>query len=138
MYLCCVASSVWPSFYLFQVFLFFERCALTASEVNAPCFLPSVSVSRPSCFWDFFINAVYPVLGITQPLTTLPVIGTMSAVTVLLAAVSYWRDRDFVGDVTTDLNRVLIPPILLLCIIPFIMVLAVYAMNAYHTNIPLL
>ena len=89
-------------------------------------------------FLGFFMNVVYPVLGIAQPLTTLPVIGTMSAVTVLLAAVSYWRDRDFVGDVTTDLNRVLIPPILLLCIIPFIMVLAVYAMNAYHTNIPLL
>src|SRR5674476_345586 len=76
--------------------------------------------------------------SIARPFTLVPAIGTISAVTILLTAVSYWRDRDFVADAKLDLNRVLTPPLLFLCLIPFIMILATYAMNVYDTNIALL
>ena len=89
-------------------------------------------------FTGLFMNVVYPHIGIARPFTLVPAIGTISAVTILLAAVSYWRDRDFVADAKLDLNRVLTPPLLFLCLIPFIMILATYAMNVYDTNIALL
>ena len=89
-------------------------------------------------FTGLFVNVVYPLLGIGRPITVVSAMGTISAVTILLAVVSYWRDRDFVADATIDLNHVLTPPVLFLCLIPFIMIFATYAMNVYHNNIALL
>lgn len=85
-----------------------------------------------------FINVLYPVLGIEQPLTLVPVVGTVSAATAILAAASYWRDRDFADDATIDWQRVLSPSVLFLCLLPFIAIFATYAMNVYSSNIGLL
>lgn len=85
-----------------------------------------------------FMNVVYPVLGIEQPLTLVPVIATVSAATVILAAASYWRDRAFTGNATIDSKRLLSPWPLFLCLLPFIAISATYAMNMYGSNVGLL
>ncbi len=89
-------------------------------------------------FVGLFANVVYPLLGIERPLGLAPVVGTMTAVVVLLAAASYWRDRDFADEPTFDWQRVLSPPVLVLCLLPFISVLATYATNVYGGNLALL
>jgi uncharacterized membrane protein len=85
-----------------------------------------------------FMNVVYPLFGIEQPLTLVPVVGTVSAATVVLAAASYWRDRDFADDAEIDRQRVLSPSILFLCLLPFVAIFATHAMNVYSSNIGLL
>jgi len=89
-------------------------------------------------FVGLFANVVYPLLGIERPLGLAPVVGTMTATVVLLAAASYWRDRDFADEQTLDWQRVLSPPVLVLCLLPFISVLATYVMNVYGSNLALL
>jgi uncharacterized membrane protein len=85
-----------------------------------------------------FMNVFYPVLDFEQPLTSALVIGTVSVVTVILAAASYWRDRTFIGNATIDWKRVLNPPVLFLCLLPFVAIFATFAMNVYGSNIGLL
>ncbi len=89
-------------------------------------------------FVGLFANVVYPLLGIERPLSLAPVVGTMTAVVALLAALSYWRDRDFAEELTLDWRRVLTPPVLILCLLPFISIFAAFAMNIYGSNIALL
>jgi uncharacterized membrane protein len=89
-------------------------------------------------FVGLFANVVYPLLGIGRPLSLAPVVGTMTAVVALLAALSYWRDRDFAEEPTLDWRRVLSPPVLILCLLPFTSVFATFAMNVYGSNIALL
>lgn len=84
------------------------------------------------------MNVVYPVLGIEHPLTLAPVIATVSAVTVILAAASYWRDRAFADDATIDWKRLLSSSPLFLCLLPFIAIFATYGMNFYVSNVGLL
>jgi len=85
-----------------------------------------------------FMNVVYPVLGVEQPLTLISVIGTVSFVTVILAAASYWRDRAFADDATIDWKHMLRPTALFLCLLPFVAIFATYAMNVYGSNLALL
>ena len=89
-------------------------------------------------FVGLFANVVYPLFGIERPLGLAPVVGTMTAVVLLLAAASYWRDRDFADEPTLAWQRVLSLPALFLCLLPFISVFATYAMNVYGNNIALL
>lgn len=85
-----------------------------------------------------FMNVVFPMLGIEHPLTLVPVVGTVSVVTVILAVVSYLRDWAFADDATIDWKRALSPPALSLCLLPFVAIFATYAMNVYGSNIGLL
>jgi len=85
-----------------------------------------------------FMNVVYPVLGVEQPLTLISVIGTVSFVTVILAAASYWLDRAFADDATIDWKHMLSPTALFLCLLPFVAIFATYAMNVYGGNLALL
>jgi len=127
------------------VYLLFVPGILILRALRAHCLgstktvLFAVGLSIATCmFTGLLANFAYPLLGIERPLALLPAVGTMSAVIVLLAAVSYWRDRDFEDDVTIEWGRVLTPSVLFLCLVPFIMIFATYAMNAYNTNVALL
>ncbi|MGZ4864053.1 MAG: DUF2206 domain-containing protein [Halobacteriota archaeon] len=89
-------------------------------------------------FVGLFVNVVYPLLGIELPLGLASVVGTMTIIVMLLAAASFWRDRNFVDQPTLDWQRMLTPSVLVLCLLPFISILATYAMNIYGTNLALL
>jgi len=89
-------------------------------------------------FVGLFVNVLYPLAGVARPLTLISTMGTMSVLILVLAVVSYWKDRDFVDSATIDHNRLFTPSVLFLFLVPFIMIFAVYAMNVYHTNVALL
>jgi uncharacterized membrane protein len=62
----------------------------------------------------------------------------MTAVVAILAVASYWRDRDFADDPRISAQEVTAPSVLLLCILPFIVVLGSFLMNVYGSNVALL
>ncbi len=85
-----------------------------------------------------FINFVYPLVGVGRPFDLLPAVGTMTIFVALLAVASYWRDRDFADDPQISAREVSVPSVLILCILPFIVVLGSFLMNAYQNNLGLL
>jgi len=89
-------------------------------------------------FTGIFINFVYRLVGVVRPFDLLPAVGTMTTVVALLAVACYWRDRDFADDPRISAQEVSAPPVLILCILPFIVVLGSFFMNAYHSNLGLL
>ncbi|MGZ4901403.1 MAG: DUF2206 domain-containing protein [Halobacteriota archaeon] len=90
-------------------------------------------------FTGLFMNTVYPLVGIERPFSVVPVVLTVSAVVICLAAISYWRDRSFaVQDAVIDVRSILTSPAPALCLLPFVSILATYALNVQHTNVALL
>ena len=86
----------------------------------------------------FFMNIVYPFFGISGPISITPLIITISAVVVALCVLSYVRDSDFSDPSFIDVGDILSPPVLFLCLIPFMAVLGTYLVNFHQSNILLM
>jgi uncharacterized membrane protein len=85
-----------------------------------------------------FANFTYPAFGIRNPISEVPMVITMSALTVLLCVVCYARDRDYSVKVTTELTSRPYVPAMFLAILPIGAAIGAYAMNNWHTNIILM
>ncbi|MGB2726937.1 MAG: DUF2206 domain-containing protein [Halobacteriota archaeon] len=89
-------------------------------------------------FTGLFMNTVYPLFGISGPITITPLIITLSVVVLLLSVLSYVRDKDFSEPSFIDVGDLLSPPALFLYLIPFLAVFGTYLVNFYHNNIILM
>jgi uncharacterized membrane protein len=89
-------------------------------------------------FTGLFVNTVYPLFGISKPISLLPLIISISAVVLVLCILSYVRDKDFYDPSFIDVGNVLSPPALFLCSIPFLAVFGTYLVNFHHNNILLM
>ena len=89
-------------------------------------------------FTGFFMNMVYPIFGISGPISLFPLIITISAVVLVLCILSYVKDKDFDDPSFIEAKEVLSPPVLFLCLIPFLAVLGTYLVNFHHNNILLM
>jgi uncharacterized membrane protein len=89
-------------------------------------------------FTGLFMNTVYPLFGISGPISITPLIITISAVVLVLSILSYVRDKNFSDPAHIDIKDVLSPPALFLCLVPFMAVFGTYLVNFHHTNILLL
>ena len=89
-------------------------------------------------FTGLFMNTVYPLFGISGPISTIPLVITISAIVLVLCVISYVRDKDFSAPSFIDVGDVLSPPALFLCLIPFLSIFGTYLMNFYHDNILLM
>ena len=85
-------------------------------------------------FTGFFMNMVYPFFGISEPISITPIITTMSVVVLCLCYASYKRDKDFSDPDFIGIKDALSPPVLFLCLIPFLAVLGTYLLNFYDDN----
>jgi uncharacterized membrane protein len=84
------------------------------------------------------MTTLYPLLGFARPLALVPVVMTEGVIITFLAVLSYWRDQGPTEDGIIDRRDVLKPPVLALCVLPFVSIFATYAMNAYGNNVLLL
>ena len=84
------------------------------------------------------MTTLYPLFGFERPLALVPVVVTEGAIITFLAVLSYWRDQGSAEDGVVDRREVLTPPVLALCVLPFLSIFATYAMNAYGNNVLLL
>ena len=89
-------------------------------------------------FIGFLINMAYPPLGISKPMSLMSLMITISAVMLILCVLSYMRDKEFSDPSFIELRDILLPPVLFLCIIPFLAVFGTYMVNFYQTNIILM
>ena len=106
---------------------------------NIETLLYSVGLSIATLmFTGLFLNTVYPLFGISDPISILPLIITISVLVLALCAISYVRDKDFSAPSFIDIGAILSPPALFLCLVPFLSIFATYLINFHHTNILLM
>ena len=86
-------------------------------------------------FTGLFMNTVYPIFGISGPISLVPLVITISVVVLILCVLSYIRDKDFHDPGFIDVGDIVSPPALFLCLIPFLSIFGTYLMNFYQTNI---
>lgn len=89
-------------------------------------------------FTGLFMNTVYPLFGVSGPISITPLIITISVIVLMLCILCYIRDRDFSESSFIDVGGVLSPPALFLCSIPFLAVFGTYLVNFHHNNILLM
>ena len=89
-------------------------------------------------FTGLFMNTVYPIFGISGPISIMPLIITISVVVLVLCVLSYTRDKDFSDPSFIDVRDVLSVPTLFLCLVPFLAIFGTYLVNFYHNNILLM
>jgi uncharacterized membrane protein len=89
-------------------------------------------------FTGLLMNTIYPLFGISGPISITPLIITISAVVLVLCVISYIRDKNFSDPSFIGVGDVLSPPALFLCLIPFLVIFGTYLINFHHSNILLM
>jgi uncharacterized membrane protein len=106
-------------------------------SVRAPLFAVGISLATAMGV-GLLMTTLYPLLGFNRPLALVPVLITEGVIVTTLAVLSYWRDKGQTQGVVVERRDLLTPPVLGLCVLPFLSIVAAYAMNAYGNNVLLL
>jgi uncharacterized membrane protein len=85
-------------------------------------------------FTGLFMNTAYPFFGISGPISVTPLIITISILILILCIISYIMDRDHSNPSFIDVGEIVSPPVLFLCLIPFLSIFGVYLVNFQHNN----
>jgi uncharacterized membrane protein len=100
-------------------------------------------------FSGVFANFALPFVGVSRPISALPIMFTLVAFTLILAAIAYWRDRDFSAPKADcfvtgapgndrEKSKFLSPQFLLLLALPLLAILGALMVNLYQNNLVLL
>lgn len=93
-------------------------------------------------FLGFLINLFYPLIGISKPISTLPVLVTITFVVFILCIVAYIRDSPESDsrsqDSPTQWPELLSPPALFLLLLPILAVLGAHLVYLHQGNTVLL
>jgi uncharacterized membrane protein len=88
-------------------------------------------------FTGLVLNTVGPAIGIMNPLSLIPLIFSLSALVLILGALSYVRDKSF-SDTAMIGAKDVPPSVLFFLLLPFLSIYGTFAMNAYQNNILLM
>lgn len=89
-------------------------------------------------FGGLLINIVFPGLGITKPISLLPLMAGFTGLILILAIIAFLRDKDFRPQVKSSWRPTLSPPYLFLILLPLMAVLGALLVNYHQNNILLL
>jgi len=90
-------------------------------------------------FFGALINFGLPFIGISSPISLLPVTTSLAVFTIILMAVAYMRDRDFTRQQKTEpREKLYLPSVLFLILLLLLTILSVALIDAYQNNILLL
>jgi len=84
------------------------------------------------------MNSLYPLMGLSGPISVLPLTITITVIILMLCFVAYWRDRGFSNPARLDIKQMLSPPVLLLGLLPILSILGTFLFNSYGSNALLL
>jgi uncharacterized membrane protein len=104
---------------------------------SAESILYAVGLSLSSLmFLGLFANTVYPLLGISRPISLEPLAITLFAFVCILVILCYLRDRSFINyDYNANTKHVSGENHwVVLCFLPLIALFGVYFVNFYHIN----
>ena len=85
-------------------------------------------------FVGFFMNKLYPLMGIKRPISIIPLELTVSFIVLLLCCLCYLIDRDYSDSNYIYLNNAFSAYSLFLCLIPILTIIGTYFMNLYSNN----
>lgn len=91
-------------------------------------------------FIGFFMNIYYPFLGISKPISLIPLVITLTFAVSVLLIVAFFQDKNnskstYLHMSKPNLNYV---QILLLCLLPFLSIFGTYFLNYYDNNVLLI
>ncbi|MGB9936898.1 MAG: DUF2206 domain-containing protein [Methanobacterium sp.] len=86
-------------------------------------------------FLGFIINLFFPMVGITKPMSILPLLTVITIYVIILSILSYIRDKDFSSPDLIDTGDLMSPIFLFLCITPFLAIFGSYLMTFYNNNL---
>ncbi len=89
-------------------------------------------------FLGYFINLLYPLFGVSKPISTPSFIITWTLILGLLSIVAYKRDKGFFITGNFTAGKLLSPQALFLILLPLLAIVGTQVVNHYQTNIVLL
>lgn len=89
-------------------------------------------------FTGFTINMLYPTFGISKPLSTLPLMITISIILLVMSIISYLGNKDFSISIPINIKELFSPSVLLLVLLPIMSILGMCIVNFYGNNYILL
>ncbi|MBM3175509.1 MAG: DUF2206 domain-containing protein [Chloroflexi bacterium] len=89
-------------------------------------------------FMGAFINIALPPLGIPQPISTTPVTISLSTGILILMAVAWWRDRDYIPEIKPGRAKLSLPALLTLALVLVLTILGACLINAFQNNVVLI
>ena len=102
---------------------------------NVKTVLYSVGLSIGSLMLiGLFMNTIYPFFGISRPISLFNLIITINLFMLLLSIFSYVRDKNFSKPNFVQVDEILSPSFLFLCLIPFFSIFGTYILNGYGNN----
>jgi len=102
---------------------------------NIESILYSVGLSISTLmFVGFFINMVYPLFGIDDPISTRYLIVTMSLVVLVLSTISYIQDKQYSDPEFIDLSDIFCPKFLFFLLVFLVAILGAYFINLYDAH----
>lgn len=106
---------------------------------NTESLLYSVGLSLTTLMLiGLLMNTLYPLVGISRPISLTPLLITLSIVVLVLCAVCYVRDRRFADPGLVHISDILSPPALLLYLVPCLSILGARLVTFNSNNILLM
>ena len=85
-------------------------------------------------FVGFFMNMLYPLFGISKPISTLPLMITISIILLILSIIGYLKNKDFLISIPLNVKELFSPSVLFLVLLPILSVLGAYLVSFYGNN----
>lgn len=99
---------------------------------NIETLLYTVGLSISSVmFLGFFMNLIYPLIGISKPLSLFYLTITITGFVIILSILSYLFDKDYSELNFIDIKNLISNKSLSLCLLPFLAIFSAYIMTFY-------
>ncbi len=85
-------------------------------------------------FLGLLMNILYPIIGVDKPISSLPMLSTISAAVIALCSVAYARDKTFSNAPILDTKEFSLWASIGLCMLPLLSVFGTYVMNFQNNN----
>ena len=90
-------------------------------------------------FTALAMNTIYPLIGISKPLSEIPLLVTISAIVLFLLAFCYIREKKNLSKtISINIEKLFHPSTFAFLLLPFLSVFGTYMLNFYDNNIVLL
>lgn len=89
-------------------------------------------------FTGALINSFYPLIGISKPISEIPLVITISLIVLFLSFICYLHDKDYSVSLPVNKEKIFSPLALFLLLFPFLSVFGTYLLNISDSNLLLL
>ncbi|MGZ7159814.1 MAG: DUF2206 domain-containing protein [Methanobacterium sp.] len=104
------------------------------SSINTILYSAGLSIISVM-FIGLIANMILPSLGISNPISLIPLTVIITPYVILLSLLSYIRDKDYYSASFLDTKDIFSPIFLFICILPFLAIFGTYLMNFYNSNL---